>query len=81
MRIAFNIALIISLLYLPWWVGALIVIAGCIVARRFYEVMFYGILADGLYATKYGLYGFTHVAALYTLVVFLIASTVQKRLA
>ena len=81
MRLAFNIALIASLLYLPWWVGALLAIAACLCVDKFYEVVIYGVIADALYGTKFGFHGFRYMATFYSVVVFTALSVVRKRLA
>ncbi len=80
-RLLFNILLIIALLYLPWWAGALIAIAGCFLIGSFFEVIIYGILADALFGTRFAWYGFPYAAMLYTALIFGIASVVRKRLA
>ena len=85
MRIAYNIALIVSILYLPWWVGALIALVAVFRVRQFFEVMFYGILFDSLYATHTGIYagiyGFTYVATLYGVIIYSLSLGLRKRLA
>ncbi len=81
MRFAFNAVLVISLLYLPWWAGAIIVISACFLIDRFFEAVAYGIVADAVYGSRYGFYGYTHVAALYALVVLAVASYLRKRMA
>ncbi|HEU5114290.1 MAG TPA: hypothetical protein VFT82_00825 [Candidatus Paceibacterota bacterium] len=80
MRLVFNIALIVSLLFLPWWAGALLLISACMLVDRFFEAILFGILADAFYSTKFGFHGFSSAATLYAIVVFLIASSVRKRL-
>lgn len=80
-RLAFNIALILSLLYLPWWAGAVIALSACFMIGRFYEVVIYGILADTLYGSRFGWHGFSYVATLYAVVIFAAASVIRKRLA
>jgi len=81
MRIAFNIALILSLLFLPWWAGAIIALSGAFLVDGFFEVIIYGIISDALYGTSLGFHGFTHVGAIYAVIVFALGSVVQKRLA
>ncbi len=81
MRLAFNIALVISLLFLPWWLGAIVLVAGCLAVRGFYEAIAYGILADALYGTAIGVYGFPYPAAAFALVAFLISVFLRDKLA
>ncbi len=81
MRIAFNIALAVSLLYLPWWAGAVIVVSACFLVEGFYEAVAYGILADALYATDAGFHGTRYAATIFAAIVFIFASIIRKRLA
>lgn len=80
MRIAFNIGLILSLLYLPWWLGALVVLAGCFIIDRFYEVFIYGIVFDALYGTSIGIHGFAYVGSLYVCIIFTAAALLRDKL-
>ena len=80
-RISFNVALIISILYLPWWIGAVLAIAACLLVDHFYEIVIYGVLADAFYGSRFGLYGFKYIATLYSVIVFSAVSVVRKRLA
>ncbi|HVU06882.1 MAG TPA: hypothetical protein VHE10_03810 [Candidatus Paceibacterota bacterium] len=80
-RIAFNVLLAISLFYLPWWTGALIVVSACFLVDHFYEAVLFGMLADAFYGTEFGFHGFSHIAALYTAMVLGFASIVRNRLA
>jgi hypothetical protein len=81
MRILFNIVLIFSILYCPWWTGAIIVLCACLLVNRFYEVVLYGILADALYGTQFGIHGFAYAASLFTLSIFVVTSLIRSRLA
>jgi cell shape-determining protein MreD len=58
MRILFNIALAISILFFPWWVVAPLMITACAFVPRMYEAVLYGIAFDALYATSFGIHGF-----------------------
>lgn len=78
MRLGFNIAIIVSILYLPWWIGALLVIAGCLFVDCFFEAVIYGILTDSLYVAHFG---FHFAVTLYCVVVFGIVSIIRPRLA
>lgn len=80
MRIAFNIGLIISILYLPWWVGALVLLVACFMIERFYEAFLYGILTDVLYGTSFGIHNFMYVASVFSLIVFSLAALLRDKL-
>ena len=79
MRIAFHIALILSLLYLPWWVGAIILVCACFLLERFYEAVLYGILTDALYGTGFGSHGFEYMATAFSVALILSASFMRSR--
>jgi hypothetical protein len=81
MRLAFNIALIFSIFCLPWWVGALVLVAGCFTVRNFYEAVGYGILADALYSTPLGFHGFQYMCTAFALASLLLALSLRSRLA
>ncbi len=80
MRILFHIALIISLLYFPWWLGAIILVGACFLVEHFYEAVLYGILADAIYGTSYGIHGFAYAASLFALIVFSFSTFIRTRL-
>lgn len=80
MRVAFHIALIISLIYLPWWAGAIILMCACFMLERFYEAVLYGIAADALYGSSYAVSGFPYAATLFAVIVFAFASFIRDRL-
>ena len=81
MRFFWNIAVIASVLFLPWWVGAVIAVAACFFVNNFYEIIIYGIIADSLYGSKFGLYGFSYIASLYSAIIFIIIAALKKKLA
>lgn len=81
MRIAFHIALIISILFCPWWTGAIIMIAACFLLDRFYEGILYGIIVDALYGTSFGIHGFSYSGTVFCTTTFLLASFIRTRLA
>ncbi|HVT74991.1 MAG TPA: hypothetical protein VHD69_01050 [Candidatus Paceibacterota bacterium] len=80
-RIAFNILLAVSLFYLPWWAGALIVLSGCFLVDAFFEAILFAMVADAFYGTGFGFHGFAHVATLYSAIVLGVASVIRTRLA
>jgi cell shape-determining protein MreD len=81
MRIAFHIALVISILFTPWWTGAIILVAACLIVDRFYEAVLYGVIVDAIYSTTFGYHGFAYAATLYAVSVYLLVSLVRSRLA
>lgn len=80
MKLFFNIALIVSLIYLPWWLGALVLCVACFAVSNFYEAIIYGIVADALYATSFGFHGFSFVCSLFAFTVFAISVLLKDKL-
>jgi hypothetical protein len=81
MRIAFHIALILSILYMPWWTAAIILVCACFMLDRFYEAILYGIAVDALFGTEYGFHGLMYAGSIFSLVALLVASLIRDRLA
>ena len=80
MRIVFNIALVISILWLPWYISAILLVAACFSVRGFYEAVAHGILADALYAAPAGFHGFPYLATAFALLVLLLSLALRDRL-
>jgi len=80
MRLSFHIALILSILYCPWWATAIILICACFLLDSFYEAIIYGIAIDALYGTKFGYHGVMYAGTLFATIVFLCASAIRNRL-
>ncbi len=80
MRLLFNIILVVSILFMPWWVTAAVILASCALVPRFYEAMVYGIVIDALYATPAGFHGFAYVWTAFSVAVFLVAGFLRSRL-
>jgi hypothetical protein len=79
MRIIFNIALAVSILFFPWWVVAPLAVAACAFVPRMYEVVIYGIAFDALYSTPFGLHGFAFVGSAFAALAFGIVSFLRSR--
>lgn len=79
MRIAFNITLAISALFLPWWLCMPLMLAAGFVVPRFYEVVIYGMLMDSLYATPSGFHGFPFVCTAFAVLALMIATAIRSR--
>jgi len=80
MRIFFNILLVVSALFFPWWATGVFMIAACSFVPRFYEVVIYGIAIDALYSSSYGFHGFSWVWSAYASAVLLAAHFLRSRL-
>lgn len=80
MRIAWNIGIAFSILYLPWWFSVVSIIGACFSVPKFYEAVVYGILIDAFYGTKFGLYGFSYVFTGIFIIIFFVSSVIRRRL-
>lgn len=81
MRLAFHIAIILSILYAPWWASAVLIACAAFLFERFYGAVVYGILIDALFATEFGYKGFSFMATLFGTSVLILASLIRNRLA
>lgn len=80
MRIALNISIAVSILFFPWWVAAVLMVASCFIVSRFYEVVLYGIAIDALYASSFGFHGFPFFWSAFAALVLVTASFLRSRL-
>lgn len=67
------------MLFFPWWLTALIVLAAVSVVGKFYEALAYGIVMDAVYGTALGFHGFSYAATLYAVAIFIVANAIRKR--
>ena len=51
-RLLFDLAVLLSVLYLPWWVAILVGFSGAFLFASYYEIFIFGLLADLLYGTS-----------------------------
>ena len=49
MRVIANIFLFLSVLFLPWWMTAIFIIAALFIFKNFYEAIAWGFFGDLLY--------------------------------
>ena len=54
-RIAYNIGMLVSVLFLNWWLVVAFMIIGVVFFSRYYEVVVAGVLMDLLYGIDGGL--------------------------
>jgi hypothetical protein len=80
-RLFFDIALVVSILFLPWEVSAVLLVAACFSVRHFYEAFIFGVMADALYSVPSGFHGFPHLGVLFSTGAFLLSAFVRERLA
>ncbi len=49
-RVMFDILLVISVLLLPWWISAILTLAGAFIFDHFYEFIIAGVMIYSLFA-------------------------------
>ncbi len=79
MRTVWNISIVFSILYLPWWLSLALVVGACLSVPKFYESLFYGLLIDTLYGTKSGLYGLAYVFTGVSVLIFFTTAAIRER--
>ena len=80
LRIAFNIALPLIMLFLPWWLFVLVLLAAFLAVGRFFEGVLWGLAADVLHGSSWGFHGWTHAFLMGSVVAFVVTSFVRERL-
>lgn len=80
-RIVFHLALICSVLFLPWWMSFIFALVSVFMVERFYEVVLYGMLFDVLYGTEFGISGIMFLGTLCTTGLFCTVLVARNRLA
>ncbi|HAS84570.1 MAG TPA: hypothetical protein DCS23_00635 [Candidatus Yonathbacteria bacterium] len=51
-RIIFDIVLLSSVFYAPWWIVVMLAIVGAYIYDKYYEIFLFGILIDLLYGAN-----------------------------
>ncbi len=77
-RIIVDIAILLSLFFLPWWVPCLIAILACWYCD-FYEMIILGFLIDTFYASGHFFHVFSHAVPYgFTLTAFFMLFALRK---
>jgi hypothetical protein len=50
-RVAADLAILLSVLFLPWWVSLFLIFLGALFLENFYEAFLFGLFLDALYGT------------------------------
>lgn len=50
-RLAGDVFLVLSALFLPWWITAPLILAGCVFVESFYEGVVLAVIIDLVYGT------------------------------
>jgi hypothetical protein len=78
-RIALDVALLLCILFLPWWVSALVAIAGLLYLRNFSELVVLSLFYDVLYGPVVHAYTGTYFFVTSVAIVALLLSSFLKR--
>lgn len=80
LRIAFNVLMFTSVLFLPWWITAIIAIS-FLFKFTAYEIILWGVFADMLYsASAPSFYNIEFLFTISAIVIFVLAYFIKKRL-
>jgi hypothetical protein len=75
-RSIFNAIIIVATLFLPWWIPALLVIAGLVVFKSYIESVVWAMYVEGVYRYNEQF----PVVLVLTILLFVFASFVRSRL-
>lgn len=81
LRLVADILLFMSVLYLPWWVGASLALVFFFIFSNYTEMLFAALLTDLLYAVpveRFG--GFSLVLSLSALAIFVFGKILKRHL-
>lgn len=80
LRVIFNILMLMSVLFLPWWVTAIIAV-GFLYKFRAYEIILWGVFADVLYSSSViSFYNIEFVFTIGAIVFFILSYFIKKKL-
>ncbi|HUC89069.1 MAG TPA: hypothetical protein VMR49_03500 [Candidatus Paceibacterota bacterium] len=74
-RIAFDVILFLSIFLLPWWITAILGLAGIFIFAQFYEFIAVGIIMHSIYVVPG--HGFISSPLWFTLIIFIIYISIQ----
>jgi hypothetical protein len=80
LRIAFNIALPLIMLFLPWWLFVFVLLAAFLMVGRFFEGVLWALAADIIHGSSWGFHGSSHAFLIGSVVAFILISFVRERL-
>lgn len=76
-RIIFDLIVLASIFYVPWWIVAILAFVGAFYCTSYYEIFIFGLIIDILYGAKA-----VHLGGIYGIVsalIIFIAATYTKR--
>ncbi len=79
-RIAGDLAILFSVLFLPWWAVCTFCFLGAVLYTNFYEAFFFGLLLDAMYGTEaINFHGFRLFFATAALFFIFFSTTVKQK--
>ena len=80
LRVILNIALFVSVLFLPWWLSIVFMVI-LLVFYTAYEIVFWGLAIDMLYSAPVPLFAnFVLIFTVFSLLLFVSAEILKRRL-
>jgi len=81
MRIFASILLLLSILFLPFWVSVILALAGMMYFSLFFEAVFFFLLSDVLFGVPEAkFFGLTYVSLILGVIVLLITEILKRKL-
>jgi hypothetical protein len=80
-RTIFDVALLVTILFLPWWCFIFFALIGGLVFKNYFEVIIAGFCMDALYGTEaVAFHGFRLFFTLATLVLFFSLDALKSKI-
>jgi len=80
-RVIYNILILISVFYVPFWIFLILLLIGLLIYRNFFEAIFWTILADNLFSLSRDIFfNFQYIYTLIILIMFLIINFFKKKI-
>ncbi len=81
LRIFTGIVLFLSILFLPWWVSAVIAISAVFFFKSYYEIIAAGFLIDALYgAPRAWFFDLSVIGGVFAVVAFFLIQWLKRRI-
>lgn len=80
-RAVYDLLVLISVFFLPFWITAILLIAGTILFPWFIELFFFSVLVDRLFGIpELRFFNFQYVVTVFALILFVIYQLIRPRL-
>lgn len=80
-RVVFDLILIVSVFFLPFWITAILLVAGTVLFPWFVELFFFSLLVDLVFGVpELRFFNFQYIVTLFAAVIFIIYQLIRPRL-